>query len=196
MFFDSKYHNVYAPDLSKTCCHIFDIFGASLFYLSTKSIKKDKNLVYSPLWSVFILRVLHTVKLGYNEFMILTNKLSSTGPKWWLYFRNVHGYNELTVIMNIFPRSRRVRYNRVWLYLDNKTVPRLFSDDHIFDGWISDGRISDGRFSDKGIKHTFFPTCTQNVHYFRHSKCTIFLTPTPKAGVQGAAAPWRTLVVA
>ena len=66
-------------------------------------------------------------------------------------------------------------------------VPRLFSDDNIFDGRVSDWRISDGRISDKGIKHTFFPTCTQNIHYFRHSKCTLFLTPTPSGGAGGGS---------
>ena len=84
-------------------------------------------------------------------------------------------------------------------------APRLFFPMTIF--WIDKFSATifpiDNLFSDKGIKHTLFPTCTQNVHYFPHTKCTLFAThkmyiisePTPKAGVQGATAPWITIIV-
>ncbi len=65
-------------------------------------------------------------------------------------------------------------------------APRLFADDHFFDCNISDNHISDkstgipyfrhGHISDMDI----FPTWT----YFQCGNL-----PTPKAGVQGAAAP-------
>jgi len=44
---------------------------------------------------------------------------------WWtlrpcerrLYYKNLHGYNDVMVIVNKHWWSRRVRFNRVWLYL-------------------------------------------------------------------------------
>ena len=51
-----------------------------------------------------------------NSRLQRTNLILLLGPKWQFYYTNFHSYNDVTAITNRSPWSRRVRYNRVWLY--------------------------------------------------------------------------------
>jgi hypothetical protein len=80
------------------------------------------------------------------------------------------------------------------------SVPRLFSDDHIFDCQIIDIKISDIHISDKSIKCTFFLQVYKSVIFPTPQKRRCRGRQPPdfhqiaqrwyRAGVQGAAAPW------
>ena len=63
----------------------------------------------------------NTVKLGYNdhsynEITVIPNIFKPYfGSQMTGLLHNLHGYSNVTAIMNRYPLSHRVRYNRVWL---------------------------------------------------------------------------------
>ncbi len=107
-----------SPKVSFTHDSITDFnVGVCFFSQFFTALSKNFNFFFKiQLNSVITITVITNSRLKRKKFVWFF------GPKWILYYTNLHGYSNVTVSTNKYWRSRRVRYNRVWLYTEMKFV--------------------------------------------------------------------------
>jgi hypothetical protein len=93
-----------------------EIIDSTFFSLSYTSVSGNQMTKHQP--GMALIPFTSTVKFGYNDYgynEFTPKNEQEMLPFSALYYINVHGYNELTVIANKYGWFRDVCYNRVRL---------------------------------------------------------------------------------